>query len=163
MPSDHGRAGAVASRLGALQQLQVGSSLERRPRGSIAMGGKRHFAGLQSFESHLNSWTSCCLSSRNRFNLASDCTFTSTTPSLEPTPRECLGARTGLERFNELGLSLYRSHKSQVLVWVVHFCHLCVDALVLFLTLRKRKSRRSQRIDCALQCRLHCGVSLVLA
>jgi len=151
MPSDHGRAGAFASCLGALQQLQVGGSLERRPPGSIAMGGQPPFenlAGLQLFESH-RSWTS--LSSRNRFNLASDCTFASTTPSLEPTPRECLGARTGVGR----------SHESRVLMWVIHFCHLSVDALVLFLTLRKCKSR-SQRIDCALQCRLHRGVSLAL-
>lgn len=122
-----------------------------RPPGSIAMGGQPPFenlAGLQLFESH-RSWTS--LSSRNRFNLASDCTFASTTPSLEPTPRECLGARTGVGR----------SHESRVLMWVIHFCHLFVDALVLFLTLRKCKSR-SQRIDCALQCRLHRGVSLAL-
>lgn len=121
-------------------------------RGVLQWGGQPPFenlAGLQLFESH-RSWTS--LSSRNRFNLASDCTFASTTPSLEPTPRECLGARTGVGR----------SHESRVLMWVIHFCHLFVDALVLFFTLRKCKSRRSQRIDCALQCRLHCGVSLAL-
>lgn len=42
MPSDHGRAGAFASCLGALQQLQVGGSLERGHRGVLQWGGNRH-------------------------------------------------------------------------------------------------------------------------